>query len=616
MPRHARPTTVHPIALRELEVVRVSDITPGMRRVTLTGAQLDAHELAGGVRQRAFVSTGFDDDIRLFFPYPGETEPVLPAVKDGGISFPKERKVLAKAYTVRSYDPATRELDVDFVRHGVGVATTWAYRARPGDRVHIAGPSVSLGLPGGLDWMLVAGDETALPAIARLLDELPADARGQVFIEIAEDAHRQELRGLPGVDVSWLPRNGAEAGATSLLLDAVRGASWWDGDAFAWIAGEQATVRDLRRHLIEDRGLDKTRIDFTGYWKRQAVVALDEDAAVPDPERNEEAFETFHELAELLPPLAIRTAANLEIAEHITRGMTSVAGLAERSGTDERALAKFLRYLAAIGLLEETDDGYRLTPVGEFLTNEYVLDHLRSDGVQARKELAFHGLEQVVRTGGPAYEAVTGRSYARLRQDPAYEHRMLEDTARFAAYLAEPLAASAAFADAEHVVVHANGAVAVAAALVARHPGLRVTIPALPTAAGWLRDDLPETVPDAAQRDRITILEQSVFESTPAADAVVIVHTLHEHQDAEAALILRRATESLVPGGRLLLVEDTLDDEQDEHEAEADLLLLALHGSGCRTPEELDAVIRAAGLATADRESVGWGSILRVLTTR
>jgi NADPH-dependent ferric siderophore reductase len=281
VPRRARPTVVHPIGLRELEVKRVADITPGLRRVTLTGDELGALTTPEGFDQLEFNSTGFDDDIKLIFAYPGETEPVLPMRKEGGIRFPKERRPLGKSYTVRRWDASTRELDVDFVKHGLGTATTWAYRAQPGERIHIAGPTTSKGLPEGADWLLIAGDDTATPAIAHFLEVLPADTRGQVFIEVAEDAHIYDLREMPNMEVTWLPRNGAPAGASTLLLDAVAAADWQDGQCFAWLAGEQSAVRDLRRHLIDARGLDKEWIDFTGYWKRETVESIEGDDADP-----------------------------------------------------------------------------------------------------------------------------------------------------------------------------------------------------------------------------------------------------------------------------------------------------------------------------------------------
>lgn len=617
MPRRTRPTNVLPIALRELEVLRVAEVTPGMRRVTLTGVQLEAHTTQHGVSQREFVSLGFDDDVRLVFPHPGATDPVLPIVKDGGLIHPKESKVLSRVYTVRRYDPKTLELDIDFVTHGIGIATTWAHRARVGDRIHVLGPSRVRRLPEGFDWLLVVGDDTAIPAIARLMEELPDETRAQVFIEVAEDAHQQDLRGLPHVTVTWLPRNGAAPGTTGLLVDAVRGTSWWDGSVFAWLAGEQANVRDLRRHLVEDRGLDKTTIDFAGYWKRHDVVALTSDAAVPDLERNEEAYEKLHRMTELLPPLAVRTAVTLGIADQIARGVNTVPALAEATATDARALDKFLRYLTAIALIEPAEGGtYRLTDAGEFLTADYVIDVLHRDGVQSRREFAFHGLEQTIRTGRSAYAAVTGREYAGLRTDPEYEHKLLEETAGYADFFITPIADAEALAGAKHVVVHSDGAGAFAGALVSAQPDVRVTIPALPTAAAWLRDELRRSIPDAAAQSRVRVIEQSLFERTPESDIVVIVNVLAEHPDAEAALILRRAAESVSPTGKLLLAETTFDTDQlDEHDAEHDLLNLALHGSGHRTTDELAAVIADAALTIAATENIGWRIMLYTLTT-
>ncbi len=598
-------------------MLRIADVTPGLRRLTLTGEQLEAHTTTEGFTQREFVSTGFDDDVRLFFPYPGHDEPVLPIVKDGGVSFPRDPRPLARVYTVRRYDPASRELDIDVVRHGVGVATTWAYRAQPGDRVHVAGPAASSGLPEGFDQLLAAGDDTALPAIARLLDELPETAKALVFIEVAQDEHRPELRELPGVTVTWLVRGDSGAPAGSLLIEAVRAAELPQGRTYAWLAGEQAIVRDLRRHLVEDRGMDKGDIDFTGYWRRGEVVALEEDPAVPDSERNEEAFEKFHEQAEILPPLAIRVAAELGIADHISRGVTDVAGLAERTGANERALGKLLRYLQAIEILVPEGDGYRLSETGEFLTNDYVLDVLHPDGVEARQQLAFNGLAESVRTGRASYASVTGQDFAALRREEWFERKLLDDVAEFAGYIAEPVAGAGVLAGIGSLVIHSNGAGALAAALLQRYPGLRVTLPALPAQAAWLRDDLPRSIPDPARRDRVEIIEQSIFEATPAADAVLFARILDTHRDADAGFILRRAAASLAPGGRIILLENIFDvEELDEHDSEADLLHLTLHGSGHRTQAELDALLADAGLITVATETIGWGDTLHVATLR
>nr|WP_277349577.1 siderophore-interacting protein [Streptomyces sp. S3(2020)] len=597
-----------------MEVARVVDVTPGMRRVTLTGDQLGSFTGSDGTAFPAFASDGFDDNVRLIFPYPGDSEPVLPVYKDGKYRWPADPPALWRVYTVRRYDAQARELDIDFVKHGVGVATTWAYRANPGDRLHVGGPSVSSGRPEGYDSFLVVGDDTAIPAIARLLEELPADTQAEVYIEVAEESHRIELPARPGVEVTWVVRNGPAAGTELLLLEAVREAGRREGSMFAWLAGEQSVVRDLRRYLIEERGVDKSDIDFTGYWRRAEVVALGEDPAMPDPERNDEAFEKFHEMSELLPPLAIRVAANLGIADCISRGVRTVPALAQHTGANERSLAKFLRYLQAIELLEQEGDAYKLSETGEFLTNESVLDHLVSDGVDFRMSQAFYGLEAAVRHNHPVLESVTGKDWDALRGDATFEHKRLENKSRFVQVLAEPLAKSPVLGGVGKVVVHAAGAGVHADYLTAGHPEATVTIVALPTAADWFRKDIPTSIADATRRDRIRIVEQSVFEKTEPADAVLIIDTLGQHRDAEARLILQQAAASLSPGGRVLLVEDTFDpDELDEHDAERDILQLTLHGSGYRTEDELEAVIASAGLKVIQTLLVGWGNTLRVL---
>ncbi|MEU4156340.1 siderophore-interacting protein [Actinoplanes sp. NPDC026670] len=599
------------MTLREVEVVEVTDLTSGMRRITLSGAQLGEFTSANGFPQPAFESTGFDDDIRLVFCYPGQSEPVLPVQTEKGVDLPRAPRPLSRIYTVRRWDPGTGRLDVDFVKHGIGVGTTWAYRAQVGDRIHFYGPSASRALPGDADWLLVAGDDTTIPAIARLLEELPEDTRAQVFIEIAGNELRQELRELPGVEVTWLLRDGA----TTLLVDAVRDCGWWDGRPYAWLAGEQTTVRDLRRHLVEDRAVPKEDVGFAGYWRRGEVVALEDDAAVPDPGKTRTPFERLHDLTELIAPVAIRTAVELGVPELISRGVTGVAELAAKVGADERALGKLLRYLHTLDVLTPAGPNhYDLTPVGEVLTVEFVAGALHPAGVVGREMLGIRGLTESIRTGRAAYASVTGQTFAEVRAEQDYEDRYLERLALFQATLAEPIATSDILKGVRHLVLHSGGAAAQAREFVAAHPDLRVTICALPAQADWLRRDLPATIPDEQQRARVGVVEQSVFEPGPAADAVFIIRAFKALPDADAAHALRRAAENLLPGGRVLLVEDLFDtDDLDEHDGEADLLALAVHGSGLRTAAELDAVITRAGLTRSATHSVGWGATVHEL---
>lgn len=615
MPKTSRRLTVHAPTLREVGVLRIVDVTPGMRRVTLGGDQLRAFTSATGFAQPAFDSSGFDDDISLVFCYPGQGEPVLPVQQEKGLDLPRDPRPLSRSYTVRRWDAGAGELDVDFVKHGIGVGTTWAYRAEIGHRIHLYGPSASQALPHDADWLLVAGDDTTIPAIARLLDELPTDARAQVFIEVAEKAHRQELRSLPQVEVTWLVRDGAEAGTTTHLVDAVKNTDWWEGQPFAWVAGERTAVRDLRRHLVEDRQVPKADVEFSGYWRRGEVVVLETDGAVPDPEKTRTPFEKVHDLTELVRPIAIRTAVELGVPDLISRRVTSVADLADQAGVDERALGKLLRYLQTLDLLAETAPGhYGLTALGEVLTVEFFADALHSTGVVGREALGILGLTESIRTGQASYSSVMGETFAEVLADQDYADRYLERLAGFAPALAVSIAESQLLTGVRHLVIHSGGAAAQAGEFVAVHADLRVTICALPAQADWLRRDLPDTVEDEQRRARVSVVEQSVFEPSPAADAVLVSRALKNLPDADAAHALRRSAENLHPGGRVLLIEETFDvDDLDEHDGEADLLGLTVHGAGLRTPTELDAVITQAGLVRSAAHTVGWGTTVHEL---
>lgn len=613
MPKTIREPVVYPISVRELQVLRVVDVSPGMRRVTLTGPQLGAFTSDNGFAQPPLRSEGFDDDIRLILPYPGEDTPVLPVQLDGTFSLPKDRRPIWRSYTIRRWDPVAAELDIDFVKHGAGMATTWAYRTKPGDTIHITGPAAMRQPPAGIDWLLIAGDETALPAIARWLDEMPSDTRAQVFVEIAEPAHQIDLRAHPNVQVTWLHRNGATAGTTDLLSDAVENVQWWDGSVYAWIAGEASVTKKIRRHLVEKRGVSKEYIEFTGYWRHSEVVTLAEDPTVPDPDKNEEAFEKLHELADLLPPLAIRAAVSLGLPDAISRGVTGVAELAEATSADPVAVGKLLRYLTSIEIVEPSDEPghYRLSDSGEFLTTDFVVDILHRDGPVGRQELGFFGIFDAVKTGRSSYASVTGQEYSELRQEQWYESKLLDNIADFAKFIAQPLAASDLTAGTRHVVVRSDGAGPIAQALTGAHPDCRVTIVGLPAQIAYLKEDLPRSVEDSGQLDRIALHEQGPDGNLPVSDTTVFVRWLDQFTDADAIRLLRSAAQSLERDGRILVLEDPFDTETlDEHAAEYDLLHLTLHGSGHRDDPELRAVFAAAGLNVETAQTVGWGNTL------
>ncbi|MYX98912.1 SIP domain-containing protein [Streptomyces sp. SID486] len=277
-----------------LQVTGITRVTPRMARVTFEADHLDDS-----------VGRSPDQQLKLCFPRPGQQEPVLPEQSDDAtgwyqafLAIPEDERPWMRSFTLRRRVPGTRSVEIDFVLHGdTGPATSWAGSARPGDRIGMVGPSAVYARPvtltdsiAGADWLLLAGDETALPAIGTLLEALPEGTRTVAYLEVADSAERQTFETAGDVDLHWLYRDGSPAGRSEVLTDAVRAAEFPPGRPFAWLAGESGTVRELRRHLVGERGLDKRSIDFSGYWR----LKLTQDDA-PTAEDMAEAQERLAE---------------------------------------------------------------------------------------------------------------------------------------------------------------------------------------------------------------------------------------------------------------------------------------------------------------------------------
>lgn len=244
----------HETKRRLLSVARVAHITPNMIRVTLKG-----DDLAG------FLSAAYDDHIKLFFPRPGETQPVVTA--PGAAESEDGEKPIMRDYTPRRYDPVAGELDVEFAIHEAGPATQWALQAKPGQLLGIGGPRGSFVVADDFDWNLFVGDETALPAIARRLGELRANARAIVMVEVTDAAEEQKFDSKALVETVWLHRGKAEPGKTTLLDEALAKLKLPAGEGYAWVACESLTAKRLRRILVEDHGHPKQWVKAAGYWK-------------------------------------------------------------------------------------------------------------------------------------------------------------------------------------------------------------------------------------------------------------------------------------------------------------------------------------------------------------
>ncbi len=290
-----------------VEVARLQRLSPSFLRVTFTGTDM-----------ADFATNGWDQRIKVMVPLPGRGIDDCPSDPDwygAWRALPAERRMPIRTYTIRALRPELGEVDVDFVLHGAtGPASTWAENAAVGDRAVLVGPNARFpGPTGGFEWhppvdascLLVAGDETAVPAICAIVESLPAGQRARVLLEIPEAGDALDLRAPDGVEVTWLPRStgdGAPATRGALLTAAVVEAAaeladdlapspaaqledvdiesgiLWEVPAeaagparssgvYAWLAGEAGVVKGLRRHLVQTVGVDRRSVAFMGYWR-------------------------------------------------------------------------------------------------------------------------------------------------------------------------------------------------------------------------------------------------------------------------------------------------------------------------------------------------------------
>jgi NADPH-dependent ferric siderophore reductase len=187
---------------------------------------------------------------------------------------------VSREYTVRRHDPAAGELDVDVAMHPGGVAADWAAAAEPGERIHVAGPPGGFVVPDHYDRYLLAGDITALPQIARYLEELPRTAAGWALIEVrdgSEEIDEIELAAPPGFTVRWVHGADTPAGTGDDLEQAVRSVELPPKRrTLVWIAAEAGVVKPLRR-WVRDLGIPPGDARIVGYWKRGVADFDDED---------------------------------------------------------------------------------------------------------------------------------------------------------------------------------------------------------------------------------------------------------------------------------------------------------------------------------------------------
>ncbi|MFG2553037.1 siderophore-interacting protein [Streptomyces sp. NPDC048581] len=262
-----------PFRFFSLQVVRTRRLGPSLVRVSFAGEDL-----------RHFFSDGCDQSLSLFLPHPGQTEPQVPLELGDGWwqgwrELPDDVRAVMRSYTLRALRRDayghTTEIDIDFVLHGIepgaaapaGPASRWASRAAAGARVLLLGPAIAdnrairFRPPEGTDLVVIWGDETAVPAVSAILEALPAGTRARVWLEVHDAGDIQDLVTDADAEITWLVQEEA--------IGAVRAAQLPPAEhPYVWIAGESGSVKALRRHFVQERGVDRRRVTFVGYWRQ------------------------------------------------------------------------------------------------------------------------------------------------------------------------------------------------------------------------------------------------------------------------------------------------------------------------------------------------------------
>jgi NADPH-dependent ferric siderophore reductase len=259
-----------PFRFFSLHVVRTRRLGPSLVRVTFGGDEL-----------RDFHSEGCDQSLSLFIPAEGRTEPRVPVELGDGWwqawrEQPDDVRAVMRSYSLRSLRRNPDEIDIDFVLHEpAGPASRWAARAAAGDKVQLLGPAIAdnrairFRPPADTDLVVIWGDETAVPAVSAIVESLPAGTRARVWLEVHHAGDIQDLATEADVEIDWLVAEKPGVEGSPMALDALREARLPPAEhPYVWIAGESGCVKQLRRHFVGERGIDRRRVTFVGYWRQ------------------------------------------------------------------------------------------------------------------------------------------------------------------------------------------------------------------------------------------------------------------------------------------------------------------------------------------------------------
>jgi NADPH-dependent ferric siderophore reductase len=240
--RHAIFRVEHESIRRRIKVVSIEELTPLMRRLEFQAESL-----------KTFTRLGYDDHVKVFFPV---------TTSAGETAF------IGRDFTPRRADRERGLLTIDFALHDTGMATTWARQVRLGDSIEVGGPRSSRVVTDDFDWYLLLGDESALPAIGRRLEELRPGVRVTTIVALASEDEQQPIRTAAAWNSVWLSRGASGQTDEVAIRNALQKIEFPPGDGFIWLAGESRAIRSLRSYLVDDRGFPAEWIRASGYWKR------------------------------------------------------------------------------------------------------------------------------------------------------------------------------------------------------------------------------------------------------------------------------------------------------------------------------------------------------------
>lgn len=249
-PRVRRP----PPPFRSVAVTRVESVTPWLRRITL-----------GGEAFEGFTADEPAASVRLLIPRPSAAELVVPTWRGNEFLLPDDTKPTIRTFTPRAFDPVALELDVDVVIHGQGPASAWAAAASMGIPAAVSGPGRGYAVDTDASHFVVAGDESAIPAVRQVLDALPLHASARAFIEVGRPDARTHISDRANSPITWLDL--AEDATPGSQLAATMQATPLDAGTRIWAAGEAASMQRIRRHCFETVGIPRAHCTIRGYWK-------------------------------------------------------------------------------------------------------------------------------------------------------------------------------------------------------------------------------------------------------------------------------------------------------------------------------------------------------------